>query len=197
MASLLGAGAAIVGGLFSKKAKDKQAKEARAAADRSAGIATAGGERAAGFFDPFAEAGGAASQAQADLLGLGDQAAGDEAFRRFQESSGFQSQLRAGSEAITGSQAARGLLSSGSTLKRLSTFGQDLAQQGFSSFLGQLGGVAQRGLGAAQGQAQAIRGSTSQAAGIIGGAGQESARLRGQGRGDVLGGFGQAVQSFL
>lgn len=194
MASLLGAGAAIVGGLFSKKAKDKQGKAERLAGIRAGRTITEGGERAAGFFDPFAEAGGAASASQANLLGLGDDAAGDEAFRRFQESSGFQSQLRAGSQAITGNQASRGLLSSGSTLKRLSTFGSDLAKQGFSSFLGQLGGVAQRGLGAAQGQAQAISSSSRAAATAVRGGQVESARLKGEGTAGLISGFGQAAQ---
>ncbi len=175
MGALLSAGAAIVGGLISKKAKDKEASRVLAA-----------GKRGAEQFAPFQQAGGAASQAQANLLGLGDDAAGDEAFRRFQESTGFQSQLQAGSQAITGNQAARGLLSSGSTLKRLSTFGQDLAKQGFGSFLGQLGGVANRGLSAAQGSAQALTNT-----------GVQAAETRGAGTAQAISGGGQAFQGLL
>lgn len=175
MASLIGAGASIVGGLLSKKAKDKEASRVGAA-----------GRLGAAQLAPFQETGVAASQAQANLLGLGDAAAGDEAFRRFQESSGFQGQLRAGSQAITGNQAARGLLSSGSTLKRLSTFGSDLAKQGFSSFLGQLGGVAQRGVSAATGAAQALTGT-----------GVEAARTRGEGTAGAISGAGQGFQELV
>lgn len=165
----------LVGGLFDKKRKDKEASRVGAA-----------GRLGAAQLAPFQEAGVSASQAQANLLGLGDDAAGDEAFRRFQESSGFQSQLRAGSQAITGNQAARGLLSSGSTLKRLSTFGSDLAKQGFSSFLGQLGGVAQRGLGAATGAAQALTGT-----------GVRAAEARSEGTAGALSGAGQGFQELV
>jgi hypothetical protein len=181
MASLIPVGAAIVGGLFSKKAKDKEASRI--------GTATRAGTAQ---LAPFQGTGVSANQAQANLLGLGDDAAGDAAFQRFQESSGFQSQLRAGSQAITGNQAARGLLSSGSTLKRLSTFGSDLAKQGFSSFLGQLGGVANRGLSAAQGSAQLITGGGVREAG----ARQEGTAGAISGFGQAFGGLGDAAGEF-
>lgn len=94
-----------------------------------------------------------------NLLGMGDKAAGDAAYQNFQNSTGFQSQLDAGSKAITGNAASRGLLRSGSTGKALMNFGQDLGKQSFSTYLQNLLGMSGQGL---------------QAANIIGGAGQQS-----------------------
>ena len=138
---------------------------------------------AAGELEQFAGAGEQATQGILGGLGFGDTEATDAAFQNFLNSTGFRSQLAAGSEAITGNQAAQGLLNSGSTLKRLTRFGQDLGQQGFSNFLGNLGGVANRGLTAAGGQASAISGS-----------GQAAAAARRRGDEAFSSGIGQAAQ---
>jgi len=152
-AQLIPIGASILGGILSKKSGAKQA-----------GAIRAGSREAAAKFDPFLGTGAQANTAIAEALGLEGQEGQAEQFQNFLDSTGFQAQLQAGSQAITGSRAARGLLGSGSTLKRLTTFGQDLAQRGFSNFLGQLGGVAQRGLVAAGGSAQALAGANVPAA---------------------------------
>lgn len=151
MGAALGIGASLVGGLLSRSSGEREAADIRAA-----------GEAGAARFEPFETAGATANQTILDALSGGPGAAN--AFQQFQGSTGFQSQLAAGSQAITGNQAASGLLQSGSTLKRLNTFGQDLAQQGFGNFLGQLGGVAQRGIQGASGAAGALTGTGVQAA---------------------------------
>jgi len=156
MGALVGIGSSIVGGLLSKGSGEREAADIRAA-----------GEAGAAQFEPFQTAGAGANQTILDALSGG--AGAQNAFQQFQGSTGFQSQLAAGSQAITGNQAAQGLLQSGSTLKRLNTFGQDLAQTGFSNFLGQLGGVANRGLAGAQGAAGALTGTGVQAAGAAAG----------------------------
>jgi hypothetical protein len=97
-------------------------------------------------------------------LGQGEPGAQDEAFQNFLNSTGFQAQLKAGSQAITGNAASRGLISSGATLKRQTQFGSDLAQGGFSNFLSQLGGAANRGLSARQGQGNIITGAATKSA---------------------------------
>lgn len=142
----------IVGGQQRKSAK-KASREIRE-----------GGKKAIGFLDPFAEGGGRANEAILGALGQGEPGAQDEAFQNFLGSTGFRSQLQAGSQAITGSAASRGLISSGATLKRQTQFGQNLAQGGFSNFLSQLGSVAGRGLSAAQGQASVASGTAARSA---------------------------------
>lgn len=173
MGAALGIGASIVGGLLGKSAKNKEAQA----------IAAAGREGAAQF-EPFQTAGAGANQQILDALSGG--AGAQNAFQQFQGSTGFQSQLAAGSQAITGNQAASGLLQSGSTLKRLNTFGQDLAQTGFSNFLGQLGGVANRGLAGAQGAASALTGT-----------GVQAAQAQGQGASAFQSGLGAAGQGLI
>lgn len=173
LGDIIGAGSSLLGGILSKKSGAKEA-----------GAIRTGSREAAAKFDPFLGTGSAANTAIAEALGLGGPGGQAEQFQNFLDSTGFQAQLQAGSQAITGSRAARGLLGSGATLKRLTTFGQDLAQQGFSNFLGQLGGVAQRGLGAAGGAAQSLIGGNIPAA---------AAERRGEegfqsGLGDLFGG---------
>lgn len=97
---------------------------------------------------------GAAGGAGAGAAG-GGATSGQSALEQFMNSLGFQSQLRAGQQAVTGSRAAAGKLGSGATLKALTRYGQDLAQQGFQSYLNQLGGLAGAGQSAASQQAAA------------------------------------------
>lgn len=168
----------VVGGLLGRGSGRRQARD----------IAETG-ERAAAQFQPFIQPGVQANEAILAALGQGGpdaQAAQQQAFQNFLNSTGFQGQLQAGQQAITGSAAARGLLSSGATLRRLNRFGQDLAQQGFSNFLGQLGTVANRGIGAAGG-----------AAGAIQNAGFGAAGARAQGAGAFQAGIGQAAQGIF
>ena len=161
----------IVGGIMGKKTGKRQAAALRAT-----------GEQATGELEGFAGAGDQANEAILGGLGIGDTAQTDAAFENFLSSTGFRSQLAAGSEAITGNQAAAGLLNSGSTLKRLTRFGQDLGQQGFNNFLGNLGNVAGRGLTA-----------TGKQADIITGTGEAAATARAGGDKAFSSGIGQAA----
>lgn len=101
------------------------------------------------------------------LLGLGgDKAGADKAYNNYLTSTGYQSMMKGGQDAITGSAAAKGLLSSGATAKGLTTFGQNLGKQSFSDFLGQLTGLGQYGLNSANtlasaGQTSSSKGSSS------------------------------------
>lgn len=154
MANLLGIGASLVGGVLGRKSRRR---EARAIGE--------GRERAVEGLAPFAEAGAEAEGIISGALGQEGAAGQEGAFQNFLASTGFKSQLKAGTEAITGSRAARGLLQSGSTLKRLTSFGQELAQGGFQNFLQNLSGQAGRGLQAAGGTANIITDTTRREAG--------------------------------
>lgn len=107
----------------------------------------------------YASAGTAASDRQAALLGLGgDQAAAEEAFNNYLSSTGYQANLKSGTNAINSSAAARGLLNSGATLKATQRFGQELGSQYFNNYLGQVGNVANRGLSASSDLAHTVTG---------------------------------------
>jgi len=175
LGSLIGPAVSLVGGFLSKKTGEKEG-----------GAIRAGSAEAAAKFDPFLGTGAGANEAIAGALGLGGAPGQDQAFQNFLGSTGFKAQLAAGSEAITGNQAAQGLLNSGATLKRLTTFGQDLAQGGFQNFLANLGGLANRGLTAAGGSAAALTGANVPAA--------AADRRGGEG---FLSGLGDAAQGFV
>lgn len=119
--------------------------------------------------------GSSAIETIGNLLGIGSGAnsgASDAAFNSYKNSTGFENRLKTGSDAITGSAAAKGLLNSGSTLKGLETFGQNLGSEEFNNYLKQVSGVAEAGLNAGQilsgaGQTGQSTGSGSQNNGIF------------------------------
>lgn len=73
-----------------------------------------------------------------NLLGLNGEPAQTEGFQNYLDSTGYNFIRDTGSSAITGNQAASGLLNSGSTLKELDRFGQNLGDTYFSSYLDNL-----------------------------------------------------------
>lgn len=162
----------IVGGILSKKSGSKQAEATLQA-----------GREAAAQFEPFQTTGAQANEQI--LAALSGGPGSQEAFQNFLGSTGFQSQLQAGQQAVTSSRAAQGLLNSGATARRLQEVGQDLAQTGFSNFLGQLGNVANRGVAGASGAAQALQTSGTQAA-----------QARAGGAAGLQAGIGQAAGGF-
>lgn len=93
---------------------------------------------------------GTATSAIQNLLGLGTGGgpAQDQAFQNYRDNSGYNFQMQQGQQAIAGSQAAKGLLDSGSTGKALTTFGQGLADQSLNNYLTQTTGLANLGISA-------------------------------------------------
>lgn len=91
-----------------------------------------------------------AMSSMAALLGQGgDPAAAQGAFNNYLGSTGYNFMMDQGSKAITGNKAASGLLKSGSTLKALTGFGQNLGSQYFNNYLTQLQGLVGNGMQAA------------------------------------------------
>jgi hypothetical protein len=128
-------------------------------------------------YSPVAQTGVGATNALAALLGLGgDEEEADEGFNRYLDSTGYDFTMDQGGRAITGSAAARGMLGSGSTAKALTKYGQDIGQQYYQNYLGQLSGLAGQGLNAGQ---------------LITGAGQQSTSSGGS-KG-AIGGIGKAI----
>lgn len=146
----------------------------------------------------FLPAGGRASSAIEGLLGVGgDPAAARAAFENYLGSTGFDFRLNRSLDAITGNRAAGGSLNSGATLRALQERGQQLASQEFANYLGQLGGVAQRGLaaGGAIGGAGSSAGATGASA--IASGGRAAADANYQGFSDLIGGATQVGQGLF
>jgi len=99
----------------------------------------------AGLGGTVGDTGGAASAIQA-LLGNGGTAAQQAGFNNYKNSSGYNFDLQQGENAITGSAAAKGLLNSGSTLKALSNYGQNTANNFLQQYIQNQSGLAGLGI---------------------------------------------------
>lgn len=106
---------------------------------------------------------GKGSSAIASLLGLNGSDEGVNAFNTFKDSSGYNFIQNEGVRGITGNMAARGLLSSGSTLKAISNYSSNLASNFLNSYLSNLMGLSNTGIQA--GQILASAGSTANSQG--------------------------------
>jgi hypothetical protein len=84
------------------------------------------------------------------LLGLSGDTGQKAAFDNFRNSSGYDFIRNEAVNGITGSQASKGLLSSGSTLKGISKYTSGLASNFLNSYLSQLMGLSDSGIKAAQ-----------------------------------------------
>ena len=145
--------------------------------------------------------GNAANSQIAALLGLGgDTAAAKSAFNNYLNSTGYQTNLASGSNAITSNSASRGLLNSGATGKALTSFGQNLGSNYFNNYLGQLTGVSNSGLNAAGQIGQAGTTGGGNAAGYTQSIGNAQAQGWGNIFGDLFGsggGAGSLAQFFI
>jgi hypothetical protein len=96
-------------------------------------------------YAPQAQTGLDATSALKNLLGLSGPSQFDDQFNDYKDSSGYNFMFDQGSKAITGNNATKGLLNSGSTLKALNMFGQNTASTYFNQYLDRLLGLS--GLG--------------------------------------------------
>lgn len=92
------------------------------------------------------------------------------AFENYLNSTGYQFQMDQGIDAIEGSQAAKGMLRSGDTLKGITEFGQGMGRKYFENYLNRLQGLSQMGLQGTGTLAQA--GQVSESESSSGGAGK-------------------------
>jgi hypothetical protein len=81
---------------------------------------------------------------------MNGQAGYENAFNNYRNSTGYQFRLGEGQRAITGSNAAKGLLDSGDTARSLVEFGQDYGSAEFNNYLQQLMALSGQGLQAGQ-----------------------------------------------
>ena len=106
---------------------------------------------------------GKGSSAIASLLGLSGSDAQDAGFQKFKDSSGYNFIQDEGIRGITASNAAKGLLGSGSALRGITKFSSNLASNFLNSYLSNLMGLSNTGIQA--GQILASAGSTANSQG--------------------------------
>lgn len=90
------------------------------------------------------------TNAIADLLGLNGANAQTQGFDTFRNSSGYNFIRDQGLDAINSNNASKGLLASGSALKAITGYGQNLASTFLDSYLNRLSGITNQGNTAAQ-----------------------------------------------
>lgn len=140
-AALIAGTAAVAGGAMAAKGAKKASKvQAQAAADANAAQERMF-QRQVELQEPFRQGGMTAQQEIMQLLGIGGDktAAGygslGKAFgaEQFQQDPGYAFRQSEGMKALERSAAARGNLMSGSTMKGIQRFGQDLASQEYQN----------------------------------------------------------------
>ncbi len=93
---------------------------------------------------------GQANNAIANLLGLNGGTAQTDGLNMFATSPAYKFLQDRGTGAVTASNAAKGMLNSGDTLKRLTEFGNGLASTYLDKYMAQLSGLSNSGLNAGQ-----------------------------------------------
>ena len=141
-AAVIGAGAGLGGALIGSYGSRKAAKAQERAAQQGLAAQERMFERQIGLMEPFRQAGIGAQNQLLTLLGLpGGNANAPEygslarAFdkNKFEADPGYNFRMSEGMKALESSAAARGGLLSGSALKGVSRFGQDLASQEYQN----------------------------------------------------------------
>jgi len=134
-------GAAAIGGATSAIASSKAAKAQKYAADQSAAVQREMFERQVALQEPFRQGGMTAQNQILQLLGIGGDATAADygslaqpfGTQQFEQDPGYAFRQSEGMKALERSAAARGGLLSGSTMKGIQRFGQDLASQEYQN----------------------------------------------------------------
>jgi hypothetical protein len=134
-------GSAVVGGVVASKASSKAAKTQERAAQDATAAQERMFQRQTELQEPFRQGGLTAQNEIMQLLGIGGDktAAGYGSLGKsfgasdFQQDPGYAFRQAEGMKALERSAAARGNLLSGSTLKGVQRFGQDLASQEYQN----------------------------------------------------------------
>jgi len=121
----------------------------KSALDQSIDYQNSAYETASSALSPYASGGTAATSQINALLGLtGSTEAQQAAFDTYKDSTGYQSRLQEGYDAVNSNYAANGLLQSGAAQKALTEYGQNFASNEFSNYMGYLTGQQNTGLSA-------------------------------------------------
>lgn len=154
MGGLIGGIGSAMGGKKAADAANNQAQAVRDAAQTAAQTARLGYDylttgRGAPAINSYINNAGSANNELMGLLDLGgnpDEAS--RAFNTFLGSTPYQFQTQQGMNAITGSNAARGMLDSGATLKALNNYGQNMGKTALNGYINNLLNLGTRGMDA-------------------------------------------------
>lgn len=152
-------GAAIIGGVSSAVGASSASKAATKAAAANNALQEKIYDENKATLAPFVGQGNLATPAINSLLGLGtgttaeQQASYDQAFKNFQNSTGYQFALDQGNKQVQATLGAKGLLDSGAAQKSLLNYGQQAALGSYGQYYGALTGQQGVGLTAASAQA--------------------------------------------
>ncbi len=195
-------GGAILGGAaLSSSAAKKASKAATGAANANNALPAEIYDQNKEILNPTITRGDVAGDRLSALLGLGgDEAAANDAFDKYLESTGYQFMRDQGRDAITSTRATQGLLNSGATLKSLEKYGQGVGSQAFGGYLGQLTDLSRQGLsagsalaGVGTNYANAVGGNNNNAATAIGNGAISNANTWSNALGQLTGVFGQGI----
>jgi len=192
-------------GVYSAQQQGQAAEDAanaqRAALEQQMNVAQGNQQAVAGLYQPYLSAGLPAVSKMSDLLGLGSGGAG--AMQTTLESvPGYQFTVNQGLEAAKRRASQTGRLNSGSLLNELTKLGQGYASQNYGNYLGQLGQMANLGLGAAGSTAGAYGQSANTLSSLLGTGGNigaqqaiSGANASGAGLQSIVQALGQYQQS--
>lgn len=145
----------------------------------------------AAMMQPTVDRGNAAGASYNALLGLGgDTAAAQGAFDAYKGSTGYDFRLGQGVRALDASAAAKGNLLSGSALKSLDQYGQNIGSAEFGNYLGQLDNQQRIGVAdqsALAGQGNILTSNVSANNNTSSAAAQEAARAKAAGINSLIG----------
>ena len=153
VAAGVAAAGTVAGAAISSKASKKStnavvAEQQAARSENNAIQAQIRGENIARL-DPYQQQGMQASNAMNALLGFGDATQANQAFDRFQNSSGYQFRKDEGMNALASQYRGRGVSQSGAADRELIKFGQNFGSNEFGRYMGYLGNQQGVGLSAA------------------------------------------------
>ncbi len=134
-------GSALIGGVTSLIGSGQQADAANNATDNT----RAQFEETRADYAPWRDAGKLALTQQTNLLGLNGAEPQTNAFTQFREDPGYKYTVDQAIQGVDRSAAARGLLTSGATIKAIQDRASNLADQGYSNWFNRLAGVAGTG----------------------------------------------------
>ncbi len=140
---------AVIGSSSQKKAAKVQAQATIDANNKNIAFSTDMYNKNTAMFQPQTANGDGADKLIAGLLGVGGNAqTSTDAFNTFKGSTGYQTNLQEGLDAVMANNAARGTAQSGATLKALQDRGTQLNSQYLQTYLGNLGTVSNTGTAA-------------------------------------------------
>lgn len=112
--------------------------------------------------NPYMTSGNNANTMLGNALGIGtDPNAAANAYKAYQNSTGFQNTLNTAMQGVSSNMASKGLLNSGAALKSMQDRAVQLGNENYNQWTGQLSGMAGQGINAANALANAGQYSNS------------------------------------